>query len=142
MPKQRIVITQDFPAPRETVFATLTDHNSVGPILGAQMRRIKDGEDALNGLHSVRKVSIGPVSFEETVVRHEPPARMEYTVTKGGPIKHHRGTLLFEATDTGCHLHYEIVFDGRIPFTGAIIRQQLDTAIRKGLARYAQSLES
>lgn len=142
MPKQRIVITQDFPAPRETVFAKLTDHNAVGPILGAKMKRIKDGEDAPNGLHSVRAVSIGPVSFEETVVRHEPPQRMEYTVTRGGPIKHHRGTMLFEDTDTGCHLHYEVVFDGRIPFTGAVIAKQLEAAISKGLARYARSLEA
>ena len=81
MPKQRIAITQDFAAPRETVFAQLTDHNKVGPILGAKMVRIKDGDDATNGLHSVRKVTIGPLSFEETVVRFEAPERMEYTVT-------------------------------------------------------------
>ncbi|MEN8821238.1 MAG: SRPBCC family protein [Abyssibacter sp.] len=140
MPKQRIAITQDFPASREAVFAHLTDHNKVGPILGAKMVRIKDGDDAPNGVHSVRKVSIGPLSFEETVVRHEPPSRMEYTVTTKAPIKNHRGIMLFEDTADGCRLHYEILFDGRLPFTGGLIRKQLDSAIRKGLSRYAKSL--
>ncbi|MBV61909.1 SRPBCC family protein [Abyssibacter profundi] len=140
MPKQRIAITQDFPASRDAVFAHLTDHNKVGPILGAKMERIKDGDDAPNGVHSVRKVSIGPLSFEETVVRHEPPARMEYTVTSKAPIKNHRGIMLFEDTSDGCRLHYEILFDGRLPFTGGLIRKQLEAAIRKGLSRYARSL--
>ncbi len=140
MPKQRIAITQDFAAPRETVFAQLTDHNKVGPILGAKMVRIKDGDDATNGLHSVRKVTIGPLSFEETVVRFEAPERMEYTVTTKAPIKNHRGIMLFEDTGTGSRLHYEILFDGRYPLTGGLIRKQLETAISKGLSRYAASL--
>jgi len=141
MPKQRIAVVQEFPAPRETVFAHLTDHNKVGAILGAKMVRIKDGEDAENGLHSVRRVTIGPMSFEETVVRFEAPERMEYTVTTKAPIKNHRGIMLFEETSTGSRLHYEVLFDGRLPFTGGLIRRQLEAAFRKGLRRYAESLK-
>ena len=48
--------------------------------------------------------------------------------------------MLFEDTGTGSRLHYEILFDGRYPLTGGLIRKQLETAISKGLSRYAASL--
>lgn len=141
MAKHTISIEQDFPAPRSQVFAKLTDHNAVGPIMGAKMQRIVDAPgDNPNGLGSVRSVTVGPASFEETVTAFEPDTLMEYRITRGGPIKNHLGRMAFSDTDTGCRLHYTIEFDGRIPMTGGLIAKSLQTGISKGLARYASSL--
>lgn len=141
MPKQQVVAEQVFSAPRGEVFARLTDHNSVGKVLGAKMQRIVDAEgDNPNGLGSVRKVSIGPISFEETVTRFEPDEVMEYTVSRGGPIKNHLGRMQFTETPEGCRLHYRIVFDGRIPLTGGLIAKGLQDGIRKGLAKLAREM--
>lgn len=54
-----------------------------------------------NGLGSVRRIYALPgVAFEESVVRFEPNQLMEYTVSKGSPIKKHRGRMEF-AEDQG-----------------------------------------
>ena len=65
---------------------------------------------------------------------------MEYTVSKGGPIKNHLGRMQFSDTADGCKVVYRIVFDGRIPLTGGIIANGLQTGIRKGLAKLARDL--
>ena len=141
MPKHEVIAEQVFSAPRSAVFARMTDHNTVGRILGAKMHRIKDADgDNPNGLGSVRKVTVVPASFEETVTRFEPDTVMEYTVSKGGPIKNHLGRMQFTDTAEGCRLHYRIVFDGRIPLTGGIIAKGLQDGIRKGLAKLAREM--
>ena len=64
MPKHEVIAEQAFAAPRDQVFEHLTNHNKVGKVVGAKMRRIKDAEgDNPNGLGSVRKVTVGPASF-------------------------------------------------------------------------------
>ena len=141
MAKHTITMTQDFPAPRRTVFAQLTDHNSVGPIMGAKMQRIVDATgDNPNGLGSVRSVTVGPASFEETLTAFDPDSLMEYQITKGGPLKNHLGRMQFSDTDGGCHLDYTITFDARVPMTGGAIAKGLQAGISKGLAKYAASL--
>lgn len=141
MPKHEVIAEQTFAAPRSAVFAHLTDHNKVGKVMGAKMQRIKDADgDNPNGLGSVRKVTVGPASFEETVTRFEPDSVMEYTVSRGGPIRNHLGRMQFSDTADGCKLHYRIVFDGRIPFTGGVIAKGLQDGIRKGLAKLARDM--
>lgn len=140
MPRQSLVVTQQFSEPREAVFARLTDHATFGRILGNPMTRIKDavGEN-LNGLGSVRRIKIGPVSFEETVTAFEPPKRQCYTVSKGSPIKDHEGELIF--TDNGdgtTTVNYTIVFSPKVPLTGGLIKTALETGIRKALAADAR----
>ena len=68
MPVQKIDINMEFRKPVGELFALLSDHEKMGPILGANVKRTRDGKDSLNGLGSVRTLNIGPLpSFDETV---------------------------------------------------------------------------
>ena len=49
MSSQFIQMNVEFNAPVETVFATLSDHEAMGKVLNAKVKRIKDGQDDVNG---------------------------------------------------------------------------------------------
>lgn len=138
--QQRIEIQQSFPQPLSKVFADLSDHEKLGKIMGAPIVRITDGHGpgGVNGVGSVRRLGPPVLGFEETVVTCEIDRLIEYRVTKGSPLKNHLGRMVFSAEGTGCHLHYVITFDSKIPFLGPMIRNALQDAAGKALAKYAR----
>jgi hypothetical protein len=135
----KVEIHQDVSFSVDKLFADLADHETLGRILGVRMMRVVDGnEGGRNGVGSVRRVGPPVLGCQETVITHKANELIEYKVTKGGPIKHHLGRLMFSATPGGSHLHYVITFDSKIPLLGPLIRSVLQNAATKGLARYAQ----
>lgn len=134
---QRIDIEMEFRRPVGELFALLSDHEKLGPVLGAKIKRTRDGTDSPNGLGSVRTLRIGPLpTFDETVTAFQKDALIEYRITRGTPLKNHKGLMRFSATPSGgSRLHYTIEFASLVPLLGPLIRAGLDTGIRKGLAR-------
>src|SRR5690242_6592998 len=96
MPQQTVKFEQFFAAPREKVFAWFADHEKFGKIWPGRTRRIQASADGAepNGLGSVREIRSAGSTFEETITTFEPPATIEYRITRGGPIKNHRGRLV------------------------------------------------
>ncbi len=141
MATQYIDITQIFNAPVETVFSELTDHEKFGKLLKADIKRIVDGEGGyVNGLGSVRKIMPVPlVDFEETVVTFEPNQLMEYVISKGSPIKNHKGRMEFSETEGNTRLRYTIEFESKIPLTGFLLKSAIEMPIKKGFASLAKS---
>ena len=107
--------TYDFDVPVERLYEFFSDHENLGPVLGLNVKRIKEGETEPNGVGSVRKLSAkGLMPFEETVTEAIPNERIEYRVTKGTPLKNHLGVQVFSSTGEGkSHLDYTITFDTR-----------------------------
>jgi hypothetical protein len=134
---QRIDIDAEFRRPVAELFALLSDHEKLGPVLGAKIKRIHDGQGDVNGLGSVRTLNIGPLpSFDETVTAFRKDELIEYRISRGTPLENHKGTMQFSATPSGgSRLHYTIEFESKIPFLGPIIRTGLEAGIRKGLSR-------
>jgi len=93
MPANRVDIVQNFPFSVDKLYSYLSDHENLGLILPAKIRRIKDGKAGVNGVGSVRKLTLpGGVSLEETVTKAEKNKLIEYTITRGGfPVKNHLG---------------------------------------------------
>ena len=141
MAKQYIDIMQTFNAPVETVFAELTDHEKFGKLLKADIKRIVDGEGGyVNGLGSVRKITPLPLAdFEETVVTFEPNQVMEYEITKGSPLKNHKGRMEFSQVDGNTRLRYTIEFESKIPLMGGLLKSAVEMPIKKGLSSLAKS---
>lgn len=139
MSKQVIQVEQTFNAPLSEMFQLLTDHESFGKILGANIKRVVDGSDGFaNGKGSVRRIQSFPVpAFEESVLVYKENERMEYTVSKGGPIKNHIGIMQFSGDEKQSHLNYRIEFEPKIPFTGGFIKSAIEKPLRKGLKRLA-----
>ena len=144
---QRIEFKQRFHAPIQQVFNDMTDHAAFGRLLRVKIRRIKDGADPQypNGLGSVRRISPpGLPVFEETVIRFDANRRMDYTITKGSPIKNHRGTLQFRADGNGTQLEYTIRFEPKlgIPFLGKALEFLVGTPIQRAIKQLARRYES
>ncbi|MCP5161057.1 MAG: SRPBCC family protein [Hahellaceae bacterium] len=143
MSKQKIFITQTFNAPVSKVFAQLTDHESFGRLLKANIKRVTDsrGENK-NGVGSVRRISAFPApAFEETVTAFDPDRFMEYKISKGSPLKNHLGQMRFSDAGGRTTLDYSIEFEPRlpIPLLGALLKFAVEKPISAGLKRLAKS---
>lgn len=140
MPKHHVYVQDVIKAPPTKVFALFSDHKRVGKLLGAPMKRIKDSPESKNpnGVGSVRRVGPPLGGFEETILVSDAPKRIEYTVSKGGPIKNHLGVITFEPTGKNTRVTYTIDFDGKVPVIGGIIAGVLQKAIEKGIKKASQ----
>ena len=142
MGKQHISITQSFNAPVETIFNIITDHEAFGHVINTKTKRVVDSQDEnKNGLGSIRRVSVFPApAFEETVVAFEPNKLMEYVVSKGSPVKNHKGRMEFFDEQGKTSLTYTIDFEPKLPFLffGSILKNAIEKPTRDGLKRLAE----
>ncbi|MGB8652646.1 MAG: SRPBCC family protein [Mycobacteriales bacterium] len=133
---QRIHITHDFVLPVERVYAYLSEHENLGPLFGAKIRRVRDGSTSRNGAGSVRELRLGPLPpFQETVVEAEPDKRIVYRITQGSPLRGHRGEMTFAPLGSGTRLDYVIEFGAVVPGLDRIVKVGLERTIRRGLTK-------
>ncbi|MAM86605.1 MAG: MxaD family protein [unclassified Hahellaceae] len=141
---QIIEMSKRFNAPVRQVFEDLCDHEKFGHLTSASIVRIKDAGDAgnPNGLGSVRRIKVpGVPAIEETVIRFEPNRRMDYTITRGGPITNHRGSLRFRSEGDATVVDYTISFEPKlpIPLLGTLLEGIIRFPINRGLDKLARS---
>ncbi len=130
-------VSRTVPLPVEQVFDMLADHNQLTAVLGLPCKRTRDAEGAdVNGLGSVRKLGLWPLDFDETIVGFEPNSRIDYRITRGTPLKNHRGSVSFardgaKKTKVSWNIEYEM----SIPVLGTVIQQALRFGIARGLGK-------
>ena len=131
-----VVIEQDFALPVGRVFAHLSEHENLGPLFGAKVTRVRDGDTQRNGVGSVRRLRVAVLpAFEETVTRLVPDELIEYRITRGSPLRGHLGRMVFTARDSGCHLSYTITFGAAVPGLAALVAVALRRNVSRGLQR-------
>lgn len=137
MATHTIEIDETFDAPRHKVFELFADHDSFGKLLGAPVKRTRESDQAdPNGIGSVRRIGIGPLSVEETVTGFEPESLIEYTITSLSPLKNHFGRIRFHSpSDHQTRVQYTVYFEDAIPLTGAVVKSALSQALRRGMRR-------
>ncbi len=133
---QRIDITHEYPLPAERIFAYLSEHKNLEPLLGARIRRVKEGDTSPNGAGSVRAVKVGPLPwFEETIVESVEPTLIRYHISRGSPLRNHLGVITLTPTDQGCRLHYVIEFESAVPGLGKVVHVGLTRNLERGLRK-------
>ncbi len=134
--------TYDFDVPVERLNAYFSEHSNLKTLFGIDVERISEGTTEPNGVGSKRKLSLkGAMPFEETVTDAIPNERIEYRVTKGTPLRDHRGVMVFSSTaDGGSHLDYTITFGAAAPGLDRVIAAGLSRAIRRGFPKAAREL--
>ena len=144
MPSQKIRLQCHIKAPVEKVYDFFCDHESFARIWPGKTERIKvsDNPEYPNDVGSIRRITVGPVSFEETNITVERPSLIEYTITKGGPIKNHLGRIQFSGDSSETHIDYSIEFDAKIPLTGGLIASSLEKDWAKGIPPIIAELEA
>ncbi len=131
---QRIEITQDFALPVDRVYAYLSEHENLGPLFGAKVERVCDGDTTRNGVGSRRRLKVGPMPpFEETITAAAPNQLLEYRITKGSPLRHHRGEMTFATIGSGSRLTYVIEFGAVVPLLDRVVKLGLERSVRRGL---------
>lgn len=131
---QRIEVSHEFALPVERVYAYLLEDQNLGPVVGARVEHVRDGQDGRHGVGSVRRMKVGPLPpFEETTTRVVPNELIEYRITKGGILRDHRGEMRFAPQGTGSRLDYVIEFEPKIPLTGPLLKRRIESTIRSGL---------
>lgn len=136
---ERVHVTHTFTSDPTTVFEKLAEHENLGPVFGAKIRRVCDGDTSRNGPGSTRSLKIGPLpAFHETTTTAEPHSLIEYKISKGGPLRGHWGVQKLTPTaDGGTTLDYTIGFDMPIPGVAGLVGKVLEKNISKGLPKLA-----
>lgn len=136
---QDIQIHERIAASPEAVFELLADHEQFVALFGGQGRRIREGETEPNGVGSIRRIGPGPIAFEETIVAFDRPHRIDYSITRGSPLRDHLGEIRLQADGRHTVLDYRIRFSGRLPLIGTLVAAALRFAwkqnARKAFAR-------
>jgi uncharacterized protein YndB with AHSA1/START domain len=139
---QTVLVERNFDQPVDRLFAYLSEHENLGELFGMRVERVRDGENGeRNGIGSVRRLSFGGVApLEESVTAYVRNERIEYRITKGSPLRNHRGEMLFaERAGGGAHLRYEITFGAKVPGADRIVAAGLRRSIPKGLDKAASN---
>jgi uncharacterized protein YndB with AHSA1/START domain len=136
---QRVHVTHTFRSDPAAVFAALSEHENLGPALGARVRRVCDGESSRNGPGSTRELKIGPLpAFEETVTAAEPNSLIEYRISKGTPLKGHWGVQrLTQTAEGGTELDYRIGFDAPVPGMAGLVGKVIQRQLARGIGKIA-----
>lgn len=69
---------------------------------------------------------------------------MEYVVSKGSPIKNHKGRMEFSEKGRKTELCYFIDFEPRAPFTllGSLLKSAIEKPIRQSLEKLSKRYDS
>jgi len=137
MPTYTIEIKETFGVSRRKVFALFADHYRFGKMIGAPVKRIRDSDQAdPNGVGSVRRIGIGPLCLEETVLCFEPDSLIEYAITSSSLVKNHLGRICFSDTADGqTMVNYTITFENSVPFSGKVVGTVLEQGLRRGIRK-------
>jgi ribosome-associated toxin RatA of RatAB toxin-antitoxin module len=144
MSKESIHFIQDYDVPVYQVFSFFSDHNRMGEVYPAFIKRIQDSSDPknANGLGSVRLLVTFAAIFTETITQYSEPSLIEYRISFGSPLKNHVGTMNFMDLGNGrCRLDYTIEFEPRIPKTGFLLRNLLEKQVGGAIRELAKRFE-
>jgi uncharacterized protein YndB with AHSA1/START domain len=138
-----VKLYQEFDAPVEEIWEAFNDHENFGKMTGTKVTRIADSADTgnVNGTGSVRKIHLPLFPFEETIRKSEKPNCIEYQISKGTPLAHHYGTMLFNPLPGNrCAIDYTIALGSHIPLLGGMVKVALEKAMGGSMERYAKGL--
>ncbi|MDM4773026.1 SRPBCC family protein [Solimonas sp. SE-A11] len=136
---QKLQIVENVDLSPDQMFARLADHGNLGKVLGVPVRRTRDGEGDINGRLSVRTLGFWPLDFDETITAFEPPRRIEYSITRGSPLRNHHAVILLSSNGSGTEVRWSIDFDALIPVTGRPIRTLMRIGLTRGIRNLAKT---
>ena len=136
MRAHHVHVEHHFAKAPERIFAYLAEHENLGEVFGAKVKRLRDGDSERNGVGSVRQLRVGPgPPFEETVTEFVPNELIVYRITKGSPLRGHLGKMTFSPEGEGTKFIYDIRIASAIPGLAPLVHAALTRSITKGLAK-------
>lgn len=138
---QHVSVTRQLAIPVDRAYAYLSELENIGEAApGLKVKRLNDGTDGTrNGVGARRSLSIGGLlPFEETVTEAVPNELIRYRITKGSPLRDHKGEVRFAASGTGTTVTWNIDFDSKVPGLGAPLAKGLTQVVGRAFANAEQ----
>ena len=135
-----IVMTHEFSASIDRVFAALDDHANMGKWLGTKIELIQPSTSG--GVGAVRRLHLGLSTIDEEIVECLAPTHIVYRIVRGlFPLSYHRGEINLTALNASrCSVVWQIELDSKVPLLASIVRVVLKAAIQAGLKRLDKQL--
>jgi uncharacterized protein YndB with AHSA1/START domain len=126
-------------APRDAVWRVYTDHRGWTRWAGVKEVVLRQqGDPPPNGLGSIRVIRSGGIAIEEEITAFDPPKRMAYRLIGGLPVKNYEAEVRFDESESGTAISWDISFQPRIPFTGALLARVMKSGLQDVLDRLAR----
>lgn len=137
---EKLHVKQSFNAPIKEIFDFFTDHENIGELFPGETVRIKKSTNANNpnGLGSVRRITVFPITIEETITEFIPNKLIEYRISNDAPIRNHLGKMEFSEHNEKTILDYSIEFESKVPYLGKLVKLALEEALIFGLKRQSE----
>jgi uncharacterized protein YndB with AHSA1/START domain len=130
-------------APCERVWRILADHEGMPewfPVREVILRR--PGSPDPNGVGALRVARSLGVIVEERITAFKPDELLEYTITRGAPLRSYRAQVRLTPDGDGSRVRWSASFRPLLPGSGAIARRLLARLFRRGLAGLKRRAES
>ena len=129
--------------PIDKVFKKFADSENYGDFYSAKFERIKDAPSGdKDSVGSIRKINTLLASLEETITTYDKPKTIIYEITKGGPLKNHKGIIKLIQNGDKVELDYEIKFEGKFILIASILRYFLSIEINRAVKKIDTILDS
>jgi uncharacterized protein YndB with AHSA1/START domain len=126
-------------APRDAVWRVYTDHRGWTRWAGVKEVVLRQqGDPPPNGLGTIRVIRSGGIAIEEEITAFDPPKRMAYRLIGGLPVKNYEAEVRFDESESGTAISWDISFQPRIPFTGALLARVMKSGLQDVLDRLAR----
>ncbi|MEV6558213.1 SRPBCC family protein [Nocardia sp. NPDC051756] len=104
------------PAPREIVYGVFADRERYGEFLPIQTRLQQAGSTERQGIGAIHFLRLGPIGIKERITDLIAGELIDYElVTKGLPVDHHFGTILFSDHPNGTRVLYTMDSTPSVP---------------------------
>ncbi len=140
MGKSEVRVSTRVRAPIDSVFADLTDPETMRSWPGVKRCDLIVEGSPRNGVGAVRRITAGGVTVDEKVVRFEPPTRCEYTIVRGLPVKH-LGSLQLSAHGDDVAIDWCVTIESRVPLFAQIMGGVLKRGLRRVLVHFKRTVE-
>jgi len=137
-----VVVTRDMHAPSQRVFDALADQEGMSRWMPGRVRVVTTGPDGLVG--TVRRMSVGVVTFDERIVESDARSTFTYQLVRGVPfLARHRGIVSVQAlAPTQSRVTWDIDFQLKVPIVSHIVLWFIAIGVRLALAKLASQLEA
>lgn len=138
-----VTVSRIIPAPRDRVFAILSDHAGYSRFPGIRKSVLhEEGADHRNGTDALREIDAGRLWVMERITAYEQDARFDYLIIKSRPpIRHQGGSLRFADVDGGTEVVWTSTFGLAIPLLNRLLDGYLAGQLEKAFSGMLKAVD-
>lgn len=123
-------------APKNVLFALLSDHEQLHRFFNANYILLRAGKPHNNGIGAIREVNNGFFTYQEQIIDFKENEHLHYKIITGAPIAEHGSWIKFISINTEqTKIQYHMTFSPKFIGTGWLIKQHIHRFIKLALVK-------